>query len=261
MFKGYIYRHWIVNDKGEEKSYIGQVYNRTPEQRWKSDGKGYITGKQDHKFTRAIKKYGWDNFNHEIIGIVEADTKEQLILDLDEWEKYYIDKYDSFHNGYNSTTGGGNGFRSEETRQKISDGLKGKSKTEEHIKHMSEGLKGRKSWTKGKHHSEETKHKISESLKGRERSDDFKQKISNVTKNEKNPRAKTIICLNTQQIFLTVKNAVEWCHGQQSDISRCCQGKLKSAGKHPITGEKLQWMYYDEYLEQQNNDKSDSKIA
>lgn len=45
MFKGYIYRHWIINDKGIEKSYIGQVYRSNkdvnPQERWGKNGNGY----------------------------------------------------------------------------------------------------------------------------------------------------------------------------------------------------------------------------
>ena len=33
MRKGYIYRHWIVNDKGQEKSYIGQTAKNNPRER------------------------------------------------------------------------------------------------------------------------------------------------------------------------------------------------------------------------------------
>jgi hypothetical protein len=32
----------------------------------------------------------------------------------------------------------------------------------------------------------------------------------------------------------------------KADIAKCCKGKLKSAGKHPVTGEKLHWVYADE---------------
>ena len=31
-----------------------------------------------------------------------------------------------------------------------------------------------------------------------------------------------------------------------SDISKVCRGKQKSAGKHPVTGEKLIWKYIEE---------------
>lgn len=33
MRKGYIYRHWVINDKGEEKSYIGQTVKENPQKK------------------------------------------------------------------------------------------------------------------------------------------------------------------------------------------------------------------------------------
>lgn len=213
MYRGYIYRHWIVNDKGEEKSYIGQTVKTNVRKRWQGNGSGYLQHNLNNKFANAIKKYGWNNFHHDIIGIVEADTKDQLISDLDEWEKYYIDKYDSFYNGYNSTTGGS----------------RGKSVSEESKQKQREKMTGRT-------HTEESKHKMSESRKG-----------------ENNPKAKKVICLETKQVFGCAKDASKWCGVKSnSDILKCCKGKRKTCGGYC-------WMYYSDYLEQQNN--SDSKIA
>jgi len=74
----------------------------------------------------------------------------------------------------------------------------------------------------------------------------------NIIKNipyHKNHPTKKVINLNTMEIFNSVKEAhIKY----KGDISKCCKGKTKSAGKHPETGEKLRWMYYDEYIEQQN---------
>lgn len=102
MLKGYIYRHWIINDKGIEKSYIGQTINDV-NVRWQ-DGRGYTTNYT--RFARAIRKYGWDNFNHEVLHIVEGETVDELKLILNALEVSCIEEYDSFKNGYNSTTGG-----------------------------------------------------------------------------------------------------------------------------------------------------------
>lgn len=51
----------------------------------------------------AIQNYGWDNFSIEIL--------EDNILnsDIDEKEKYYIKKYNTYYNGYNATEGGEGG--------------------------------------------------------------------------------------------------------------------------------------------------------
>jgi hypothetical protein len=41
-----------------------------------------------------------------------------------------------------------------------------------------------------------------------------------------------------------VTNAAEWCNLKDSKpIKLCCKNKRKSAGKHPVTNEKLIWKY------------------
>ena len=255
MFKGYIYRHWIINDKGQEKSYIGQTIEDNVENRWGKNGKGYAPEKEKEPthFYNAICKYGWNSFSHKVLLTIECETPEELVFWLDEWEKYYIWLYDSFYNGYNSTTGGGNGIRSEEAKQRMSEAQKGKTKSEETKRKMSKAKKGkpRKSFSeehkqkiseskKDKPRSEETKRKISETTKGRPKSEETKRKLSE-------SHSKKIICLETLQIFDNTTKAGEWCGVGRTSISNHLNGRKKSAGKHPITGIKLHWMYYDEY--------------
>jgi very-short-patch-repair endonuclease len=55
-----------------------------------------------------------------------------------------------------------------------------------------------------------------------------------------------IICLNTREVFESIREANKYYRA--SNISSCCQGKYKYAGKHPTTGEPLQWMYYKDYI-------------
>ena len=63
-----------------------------------------------------------------------------------------------------------------------------------------------------------------------------------------------VICLETKQIFDSIKEAQEWLG--KGGIRQHLRGNSKSAGKHPITGEPLHWMYYDEWLlENQNANK------
>ena len=99
-------------------------------------------------------------------------------------------------------------------------------------KKMSEShigkCKGENNGMYGKHCSEESKNKIREKLTG-----------------NKNPSAKKVQCIETGEIFDTIKQAGEWCHIGHSDISALIRGKQKSAGKHPSTGEKLHWKYVE----------------
>lgn len=65
-----------------------------------------------------------------------------------------------------------------------------------------------------------------------------------------NPSAKKVECINTGIIFDTLTLAAIWGNTDKSCIMRVCKNKLingylcKSAGTHPVTGEKLNWRYY-----------------
>ena len=52
-----------------------------------------------NKFYKALREYGLENF---VVSIIELCPVEEL----DEKEIYYIDLYDTYHHGYNSTPGG-----------------------------------------------------------------------------------------------------------------------------------------------------------
>lgn len=56
------------------------------------------------QFHQAIRKYGWGNFDYEVIA--ELTPEEYTKEGLDALERYFIKYYDSFHNGYNATEGG-----------------------------------------------------------------------------------------------------------------------------------------------------------
>lgn len=62
----------------------------------------------DNPLYRAINKYGLDNFDVTIVEVLEAS--DDLKSKLDEREKYYICKYNSYgSSGYNQTLGGDSG--------------------------------------------------------------------------------------------------------------------------------------------------------
>ena len=99
-------RIWVIykhTNKINGKSYIGQTCTPT-KVRWKS---GYGYRKSCQLFANAIEKYGWENFEHEII---EDEIKS--VEEANEREKYWIAYYHTFIrdpecNGYNMTPGGG----------------------------------------------------------------------------------------------------------------------------------------------------------
>lgn len=82
------------------KSYIGQSVDIN--KRWRSEIQNAFnsnTNSYDYPLSRAIRKYGLDNFSFEII---ERCERKQL----NEREKYWIAYYDTYYNGYNQTLGG-----------------------------------------------------------------------------------------------------------------------------------------------------------
>ena len=134
-----------------QKAYIGYDSN------WpnrKSVHKYYVFNecKNTSYFHRAVRKYGWDNFQWEIL-------KEDATLDD---EIAFIEKYQTFHSygkGYNLTRGGDGNLgwlMPEDTRKKISDKAMGNKKclgrtlSEETRKKISKSLTGKASKTKGK---------------------------------------------------------------------------------------------------------------
>jgi len=57
--------------------------------------------KVNYKFYNAIRKYGWDNFEWTLI--YQSKDREHTLKIM---EPHFIQEYDTFVNGYNSTLGG-----------------------------------------------------------------------------------------------------------------------------------------------------------
>ena len=93
-----VYMHTSPNNK----RYIG-ITSQRPKRRWGKDGYGYVG---NGYFYRAIQKYGWDNFQHEIL--FDGLTKEEA----EQKEIELIAFYDSTDpsKGFNITAGGGYNF-------------------------------------------------------------------------------------------------------------------------------------------------------
>ena len=89
---------------------------------------------------------------------------------------------------------------------------------------------------------EEHRKNMSETHKGHEVTEETRKKISETHKGNKNPKASKILCIETKQIFGTMKEASEWLGINYkkgvSNIGKCCRGEGKTAyGYH--------WKYID----------------
>lgn len=179
---------YVHTNKINGKKYVG-VTSQDPKKRW-NEGKGY-TPRQPHMYN-AIQKWGWDNFEHEIlisgISAEEAGLIEQELIK--EW------RLQDSKCGYNAQSGGlTNATLSEEIKEKIRKANKGRSFTEEHRKKISEARKNKplsdkqlehiaklKYFNEGKQFTEEHKQHLSEALTGREFTEEHKQNLSNAKK-------------------------------------------------------------------------------
>lgn len=125
------------------KYYVGQTFKENKRRNVFKSSKRYAGEKIDN----ARAKYGPENFIYEVLFRQEFSSFEEGYSILDKWEIYYINKYDSYKNGYNMTLGGSRDFRG----HKASDEFKEKCK-----KRMLEN-----NTFKGKKHTDETKTLIS----------------------------------------------------------------------------------------------------
>jgi len=163
---------YSIKNKINNEVYIGSSINISK----RKYNHNYQIKKGSHAnryLTRAIQKYGAENFTFEVLEECSADQ-------LKEREQFYIDKYQAFGNGYNLLP---NAYRNtgykhtksallkmgathkgvkftDEHKKKISDALKSHKRTEEHCKKISLSKAG-KNTRFNYQHSQETKDKIS----------------------------------------------------------------------------------------------------
>lgn len=197
------YSLYIHTNKINKKVYIGITCQQPVSNRWKN-GAGY---KKCPLFYNAIKKYGWENFEHQIV--LENLTKTMA----EQMEKYfiYIFKANQKEFGYNIENGGKVSKMSEEQK--------------EHLRIINTG----------KHHTEETKKKMSIShkgtnyRKGTKQSEHFKQNKRNAWLGINNPRSKKVNQFSLDGKYIKEYSCMEdikrelniatTCH-----ISDCCRG-------------------------------------
>lgn len=238
----YIYQ---VTNLINGKKYIGQHYGKLNDLYL---GSGV-------KLVKAIKKYGKANFKKEILEICSKEN-------IDQKEKDYIKKFNAVEDPqyYNLADGGqlGDGWTTanryfqqnpeiakiiyqtngERLQQWIKDHPEqAKTNTEKMLKsaheywannpekmieHMQEVNLAKEQWQKN--HPEE-----------------HQQQIDKWRKAGSKANSQQIKCVTTGEIFDSQCAASRHYNIPQANISKCLKGERKSAGKHPITKEKMKW--------------------
>ena len=179
-------------NKMNNKMYVGITSKKNPQERWRN-GKGYS---DTPHFRAAIQKYGWDNFDHEIIasGLTddEACNFERLLI---KQLNLLDDKY-----GYNISEGGNKGCR----------------------------FKGERAPMYGKHHTEESKQKNREKHLGvsHPHTPESREKLRLACLGNHRGKQTKVKCVETGIIYESAAEAQRQTNTDASAIIKCVKGKL-----------------------------------
>lgn len=223
-----VYMHTCLENS---KKYIG-ITKTSVKRRWRN-GWGY---EKQTRFFNAIKKYGWDNFNHEII-LCNLTKNEAEMFEV-ELIKFYKTQNNSL--GYNIENGGSSGrICSEHTKKKLSNANTGKKMSKEARRKISLANTGRTV-------SKETRAKMSLAHMGRPKNPEAIEKTrqSNIGRKatketrEKQRAAKlgkkfpgrTVINISTGIVFKSMAEAAIFYNIRKSGIWEVCNGINKTCG-------------------------------
>lgn len=243
----YVYIH---TNKINNKKYVGITNN--PKVRWKQGGSEY---RGDTHFYRAIQKYGWNNFNHEIVCIFYNRFM------AGELEKYLIKLYNTMNSkyGYNGTSGGESVcILAEHVKQRMSESSTKKKpiiclETKKIYKSIAAA---QKEYGQGA--------TISDCCNGHHQTaggvhwmflEQYKQTDPSTIKNIINApllndlKKKKVICLETNKIYSSISEA--------NSLLKCSRGNIKDVClniNNRKTAGGYHWMFYEDYLKMSPQD-------
>lgn len=246
----------LVNGKkyvGQTVDYTSRIYQHF-----------YRTNTGCTKLKRSINRHGKDIFVCEILEQFEDELDTDSIKDwLNVHEQYWMDLLQPFDdNGYNinrySEKSSLGLKRSDETKQKVSEGLKKYYKNNEASfkgrKHSEESNEKNRQAHLGKKHTKETRKKVSDAGKGRKHTQETKQKMSESAKNRldfeetvskmQQARMKKVVQLTLDGDFLSEYNSITEASVEtninRTCISDTCNDKQKTAGGY-------KWRYFKDF--------------
>lgn len=221
--KGYIV--YKIHNKITNLCYIGFT-SHTIKQRWQRHYKNAVLYNGKSKFYDAIQQF--------------SDVRDWHLEELDHFDNaffakvaeiYYIDKFDSYKNGYNSTMGGDGiighhapspkkgkkNIISEESRKRMSEAGKNRAKISEETRDkMSKSRTGRK-------HSQETIEKLKYKASNR-----TKESLENINKSKRKQVCQYDLDMNFIAEFESITIAIQ--KTGILNVSGCCRLKNKQAG-------------------------------
>jgi len=186
------------------------------------------------KLQRSVNRHGIESFDFEVLEELENDDRMNALMK----ENEYINKFNSYNNGYNQSEGFEFSFLYKES-------LETKLK-------RRRLMSGNTYWL-GKKHTEETKEKIGNVHRGKTVSDETKKKLSNSRKGKfigednsfygKNHSQKTretirrkqvefrgtkVKCVETGKVFDSISECSREMNCDRRNIRKVCDGVCKS---------------------------------
>ena len=179
----------------------------------------------------AIQKYGWENF--------EKDWYECPDNELNKHEKWMVKLMGTLSpGGYNLKEGGAGGKLSDETKQRIGDGNRGKIKSEEHKQRNREAMSGENNHMYGKTGEKSACY-------GRKHSKESIQKMVEATLGENNHASKRVYQYDLDGTFInsfgSSEEAARQLKGEGtsgSSIRACARGR-----RNYNTAHSFKWSY------------------
>lgn len=254
MYEDRKYLLYIHENKINGKVYVGITSKENPEKRWLK-GNGY----KGSYFYNAIQKYGWDGFEHKVLfrnlSQQEAfNLEKRMISDLKANDRKY---------GYNIADGGNfpgeaalktleNLAKEREIKVvRLNDGKIYPSIVEAEKDNNTYNSLIVKVCKKQRHNAGKMKNgdpifwsywnenlDVSKELEQR-------KILKNLSKYKN--KSQKVVCINTGEVFLSLKDAENKYGVWLENIIKCCKHKYDYAGKDK-NGFPLRWMYYFDYI-------------
>lgn len=239
-----VYKH---TNKINGKCYIGLTKNI--KRRWVGKGQAYS---ECPVFFKALKKYGWDNFEHEILA--ENLTAEQAKQKETEFILSYRSNETAY--GYNLTNGADLNVPNEEVKEKI---RRTKSNmSEEQLQNIKKAAQqreikykeqGRQNSFKGRKHSEETKKKMKQNQWSKTNPQKFYEMIHRKRRSEASLCTKSIVRIIDEKCYTSIRDCAEENNRHPATITNHCLNKCKIK----------EFMFKDDYVMLSNYEKQNLK--
>lgn len=247
---------YCIENTLNNRKYIGM--SRDIKRRWYE----HKSELNNHTHVNQYLQSSWDKYRETAFKfyVIELCDEDKL----SERERHYIQFYNtlSHENGYNLTTGGENTsigkavicLKNEKIFAFVNEAAKDAGVVsvtmitwcnQKHNYMYLDEYKlltpDEKDYWKNYDWDEFDHKKLSKAHSRENLSKETIEKLSKASSGSNNARALKVYCPQLDEEFECIKYASDKYGVNRGSITSCIKGRLKSAGKHPITGERLTW--------------------